>query len=104
MVQPVDAYRWTLNPVSPLDVDYDPDEDGWFGRTSADTPAQQGSWTSHIFTQAGPLIPPGNSPLWFTNWMEFDNGTRPDLNDTDADSVNWVRVADSALTTRRIVR
>jgi hypothetical protein len=26
--------------------------------------------------------------------MEFDNGTRPDLNDTDADSVNWVRVAD----------
>ena len=94
VVQPVDAYRWTLNPVSPLDVDYDPDEDGWFGRTSADTPAFQGSWTSHIFTQAGPLIPPGNSPLWFTNWMEFDNGTRPDLNDTDADSVNWVRVAD----------
>ena len=27
-------YRWSLNPVNPLDINYDPDSDGWFDRQS----------------------------------------------------------------------
>ena len=40
---PVNSWRWSLNPVNPLDVDYDPDSDGWFDRTSGDMPAIQGA-------------------------------------------------------------
>ena len=96
-VMPVNEYRWTLNPVNPLDVDYDPDEDGWFDRTSGDTPATQGRWSDHQFTPGGvdDQYAPGNTPLFFTNWMEYDNGTRPDKNDTDGDAVNMVRVANA---------
>ncbi|HJM86911.1 MAG TPA: hypothetical protein QF433_01695 [Candidatus Thalassarchaeaceae archaeon] len=97
VVLPVDEYRWTLNPVNPLDVNYDPDEDGWFDRTSQDMPAEQGVWFDHHFTPGGidNQYAPGNTPLFFTNWMEYDNGTRPDMNDTDGDAVNMIRVADS---------
>ena len=96
-VMPVNEYRWTLNPVNPLDVNYDPDEDGWFDRTSQDTPAEQGRWANHAFTPGGVAdqYAPGNNPMFFTNWMEYDNGTRPDLNDTDGDAVNMVHVANS---------
>ena len=28
-VIPVNSLRWSLNPINPLDVAYDPDSDGW---------------------------------------------------------------------------
>ncbi len=86
--QPVNAYRWTTNPVNSLDVNYDADEDGWFDRTSSKPVAIQGTWEQRLFT-SGPInhqISPGNSYLWFTNWMEYDNGTNPILADSDGDS------------------
>ena len=43
-VLPVNEYRWSLNPLNPLDIDYDPDADGWYDRTIFDTPAEQGFW------------------------------------------------------------
>ena len=49
-VLPVNSFRWTLNPLNPLDVDYDPDADGWLDREILDTPAVQGNWDSRIFT------------------------------------------------------
>ncbi len=98
IVMPVDEYRWTSNPVNPLDAHYDPDEDGWFDRTSGDMPAVQGKWESHSFSPGSidDQYAPGNTPLFFTNWMEYDNGTRPDLNDTDGDAVNMIRIPDSS--------
>ena len=42
-VLPVNSLRWSLNPLNPLDVDYDPDADGWLDRDILDTPAIQGS-------------------------------------------------------------
>ena len=42
-VLPVNSLRWSLNPLNPLDVDYDPDADGWLDRDILDTPAIQES-------------------------------------------------------------
>ena len=30
---PVNSFRWSMNPVNSLDVDYDPDSDGWYDRS-----------------------------------------------------------------------
>ena len=38
-ILPVNSLRWSLNPLNPLDVDYDPDADGWLDRDILDTPA-----------------------------------------------------------------
>nr|ADD93048.1 hypothetical protein [uncultured archaeon MedDCM-OCT-S05-C10] len=84
---PANDYRWTTNPVNPLDVDYDADEDGWFDRDSTKPVAAQGSWQGRIFTE-GPVedqISSGNSYLWFTNAMEYRNQTNPILSDSDGD-------------------
>ena len=35
--------RWGLNPLNPLDGDYDIDNDGWYDRSVVDTPAKQGN-------------------------------------------------------------
>ena len=40
---PTTQNHWATNPVNPFDVNYDPDSDGWYGRTSFDIPATQGS-------------------------------------------------------------
>ena len=93
-VQPVNTWRWTLNPVNPLDVNYDPDEDGWFDRTSGDIPAPQGTWSQRMFSP-GPVedqISPGNGPIFFTNLQEWEWGTIPISNDSDADSVTMIHV------------
>ena len=92
-VQPITEFRWSTNPVNPLDVDYDPDEDGWFDRVSDDEVATQGDWDVRVFTE-GPLadqISNGNSPLFFTNLMEWLNGTNPVVDDSDGDSTLMIR-------------
>ena len=97
----MNSWRWSLNPVNPLDVDYDPDADGWFDRTSGDMPAQQGSWESRTFTpyDSSQQISPGNSPLFFTNLQEWELGTLPISNDTDGDAVQQVREHTNGVTT-----
>ena len=99
-VLPVNTWRWTLNPVNPLDVDYDPDEDGWFDRHSGDVPAVQGTWDSRVFTvgSSASQIAPGNGPLFFTNIMEWDNGTLPIHNDTDGDAIIMKRTENAGVT------
>ena len=86
---PVNEYRWSLNPLNPLDIDYDPDADGWYDRTIFDTPAEQGTWENREFTASSgdQQILPSNLELYFTNLMEYDNGTHPLDVDTDADSL-----------------
>ena len=90
---PVNTWRWSLNPVNPLDVNYDPDQDGWYDRTSNDIPATQGTWAGRSFTpyDASQQIAPGNSPLYFTNLQEWDIGTLPISNDSDGDAIVMVR-------------
>ncbi|MEO2243294.1 MAG: hypothetical protein ABGX49_06475, partial [Candidatus Poseidoniia archaeon] len=86
---PVNAYRWSLNPLNPLDIHYDPDADGWYDRTIFDTPAQQGAWEDREFT-AAPIeeqLGLSNSNLYFTNEMEYNNGTHPLDDDSDDDSL-----------------
>ncbi len=86
---PVNAYRWSLNPLNPLDIHYDPDADGWYDRTIFDTPAQQGAWENREFT-AAPIeeqLGLSNSNLYFTNEMEYNNGTHPLNDDSDDDSL-----------------
>ena len=39
---PTTQNHWSTNPVNPFDVNYDPDSDGWYGRTSF-IPAAKGS-------------------------------------------------------------
>jgi hypothetical protein len=97
----MNSWRWSLNPVNPLDVDYDPDADGWFDRTSGDIPAEQGSWESRIFTpyDSSQQISPGNSPLFFTNIQEWNLGTLPISNDTDGDATQQVRTEANGVTT-----
>lgn len=88
-VLPVNSLRWSLNPLNPLDVGYDPDADGWLDREILDTPAIQGDWVDRVF-EALPIDQQfGNSanPLYFTNLMEFENGTSPLDPDSDSDSV-----------------
>jgi len=101
MVQPVTEYRWSTNPVNPLDEGYDPDEDGWFDRKSSDAVAVQGEWDLRVFTpgEVADQISPGNSPLFFTNAMEWRNGTNPIDTDTDGDSVVMIRRGNGTVTT-----
>ena len=91
--------HWSTNPVNPFDVNYDPDSDGWYGRTSFDIPAEQGTWDNRVFTPSGVVIQNGIGDLPFTNYMEYLNGTRPDTNDSDEDSItyNTVIVAGSVV-------
>jgi hypothetical protein len=100
-VLPVNTYRWTLNPVNPLDVDYDPDADGWFDRTGGDIPATQGDWDGRVFTpyDSSQQIAPGNSPLYFTNLQEWNMGTLPISNDSDGDATQMVRTEANGQTT-----
>ena len=86
---PVNEYRWSLNPLNPLDIDYDPDADGWYDRTIFDNPAEQGVWENREFTPArvNEQIIPSNSELYFTNLMEYNNGTHPLELDSDEDSM-----------------
>ena len=97
----MNSWRWSLNPVNPLDVSYDPDADGWFDRTSGDVPAQQGSWDARTFTpyDSSQQISPGNSPLFFTNLQEWELGTHPISNDTDGDAIQKVRDESNGVTT-----
>jgi len=85
---PVNEYRWSLNPLNPLDIEYDPDADGWYDRTIFDTPATQGVWENREFTPgpAGDQIIPSFAELYFTNLMEYNNGTHPLDIDSDDDS------------------
>ncbi len=86
---PVSDYRWSLNPLNPLDIDYDPDADGWYDRTIFDIPAEQGIWENREFTAAlaNQQLLPSNSELYFTNLMEYNNGTHPLELDSDGDSM-----------------
>ncbi|MDP6899235.1 MAG: hypothetical protein QGF94_00150 [Candidatus Thalassarchaeaceae archaeon] len=97
---PVNTWRWTLNPVNPLDVDYDPDADGWYDRHQSDMPAPQGVWANRAFTMSdsNSQITPGNSPLYFTNLQEWNAGTLPISNDTDGDAVAMVRTESNGAT------
>ena len=49
-ILPVNSLRWSLKPLNPLDVDYDPDADGWLNRDILDTPAIQGVWEDRSFS------------------------------------------------------
>ena len=86
---PVNAYRWSMNPINPLDIAYDPDADGWYDRTWGDAPAEQGTWEDRQFTPApvDQQIGQGFIGLYFSNLMEYDNGTHPLDPDTDDDSM-----------------
>ena len=91
--------HWASNPVNPWDVNYDGDNDGWYNRTAFDTPADQGNWDQRTFTPSGVIIQSGIGDLPFTNWMEWDNSTRPDLNDSDEDSVTYTTVVVNGIVT-----
>ena len=82
--------HWAANPINPHDVNYDGDSDGWYDRKSVDIPAEQGTWDERNFVASGVTIQPGPGSLPFTNLMEWNNNTRPDLNDTDGDSVTYI--------------
>ena len=86
---PESQLRWSLNPLNPLDGEYDPDADGWLDREITDDPAIQGTWSNRLFQPANDSdqIGPGTSMLLFTNAMEYGNGTLPLSNDTDKDSI-----------------
>ena len=92
---PTTQNHWSTNPVNPFDVNYDPDSDGWYGRTSFDIPAPQGTWDNREFTASGEVIQNGIGDLPFTNLMEYLNGTRPDTNDSDNDAVTFNTVLNS---------
>jgi hypothetical protein len=86
---PVNSYRWSMNPINPLDIDYDPDADGWYDRSWADIPAPQGAWEDRQFTPA-PVeqqIEQGFLGLYFSNLMEYENGTHPLDADSDDDAM-----------------
>ena len=55
------ALRWSLLDVNPLDVDYDPDADGWLDRDILDTPTIQGVW------RIGPFLHFSRSAVW--KWL-----------------------------------
>ena len=88
-ILPVNSLRWSLNPLNPLDVDYDPDADGWLDRDILDTPAIQGVWEDRSFSPFSDDQQFGNgaNSLYFTNIMEYRNGTGPLDPDSDSDSV-----------------
>ena len=88
--------RWSANPVNPADAGYDGENDGWYDRTFDDIPAEQGFWQDREFTQTGLNIQQGTGSLPFTNLMEYHNNTRPDLTDSDGDSIIMRRTASGA--------
>ena len=94
--------HWASNPLNPWDVNYDGDHDGWYDRTSFDIPAEQGTWDGRVFTPSGQLIQNGLGDLPFTNFMEYDNETRPDLNDSDEDSRTFVTTIENDLVTSHV--
>jgi len=83
--------RWATNPVNPLDVGYDADNDGWYDKIAIDTPAEQGNWNNRVFTLEGAQYGPSSDPLPFTNLMEYLNNTKPNTVDTDDDSQYMIR-------------
>ena len=89
MDDPTTINHWASNPLNPWDINYDGDHDGWYDRTVFDKPASQGTWLDRAFTPDGNIVQSGIGDLPFTNWMEWDNETRPDLNDSDEDSVSF---------------
>lgn len=91
--------HWASNPVNPWDVNYDGDSDGWYNRTAFDTPAPQGTWDGRVFTPSGVIVQAGIGDLPFTNWMEWDNSTRPDQNDSDGDSVTYTTTVVNGIVT-----
>ena len=99
MDHPSTINHWAANPLNPWDVNYDGDSDGWYDRTPFDLPAPQGDWSDRTFTPSTQVVQPGIGDLPFTNWMEYDNDTRPDLNDSDADSESYItETANSVVT------
>ncbi|MDB4819692.1 hypothetical protein OAH59_04500, partial [Euryarchaeota archaeon] len=76
---PVNDYRWSMNPINPLDINYDPDADGWYDRQFNDQPATQGKWENRQFTPLATenQISNGVLGLYFSNLMEYNNGTHP---------------------------
>ena len=86
---PVNDYRWSMNPINPLDINYDPDADGWYDRQFNDQPATQGKWENRQFTPLATenQISNGVLGLYFSNLMEYNNGTHPLDADSDDDSM-----------------
>ena len=86
---PVNDYRWSMNPINPLDINYDPDADGWYDRQFNDQPATQGKWENRQFTSFGNeyQISNGVLGLYYSNLMEYNNGTHPLDADSDDDSM-----------------
>jgi hypothetical protein len=86
---PVSDYRWSMNPINPLDIYYDPDADGWYDRQWIDDPAIQGTWDSRQFTSfsSEDQISNGFLGLFYGNLMEYNNGTHPLDPDSDDDSM-----------------
>ena len=101
---PVNAYRWSLNPLNPLDVSYDPDSDGWYDRSFDDTPASQGQWVDRQFIQGSNEDQPdsGVLELYFNNLMEYENGTHPLDDDSDDDSIIMTPIFENGLVTNYI--
>ena len=75
---PINDYRWSMNPINPLDVNYDPDADGWYDRQWLDNSATQGTWDNRQFTPFGleNQIDNGILGLFYGNLLEYDNGTQ----------------------------
>ena len=97
MDNPTTQNHWAANPLNPWDVNYDGDSDGWYDRTSFDDPAQQGTWNDRVFTPSGVVVQNGVGDLPFTNYMEYDNETRPDLNDSDEDSRTFITTVENGV-------
>ena len=88
-------YHWTSSPVNPIDVNFDGDHDGWYSRGSGKL-APQGEWNSFTFTLDGSITYADGEDIPFTNMMEYLNGTRPDLNDSDGDCVGMHAILDQS--------
>ena len=99
MDNPTTINHWASNPLNPWDIHYDGDSDGWYDRTDFDTPASQGNWNQRVFTPSSQVVQPGIGNLPFTNWMEYDNQTRPDSNDSDGDSESYITETSNGLVT-----
>ena len=88
-------YHWTSSPVNPIDVDFDGDHDGWYDRGSGKL-APQGEWEFYTFRTDPEITYADNEDIPFTNMMEYLNGTRPDLNDSDGDCVGMHAILNEA--------
>lgn len=87
--------HWAANPLNPFDVNYDGDRDGWYDRSEFDFPATQGVWDERTLIPSGQIIQRGLGALPFTNFMEYDNETRPDKNDSDSDSISYITTVEN---------